>query len=147
MNQLSSDLGGLSFGKTTEGEWGYKPEGADSVIPFRNEPIRQSVSVYGYSSTDGTMYSPEAYRFTAPKAGKASFYVTFGSSTGQQYGCHVKINNQEWMKIISFPEGQVYAYGGWSDPIEVSADDVISIGILSPNGIYSHLYSAAMIIE
>lgn len=130
------------------GQYGYNtdPErGADTFSPFKSESIKQSISIYGYSS-NGTMYSPEAYRFTAPKAGKASFYVTFGSSTGQQYGCHIKINNQEWMKIISFPEGQ-YAYGGWSDPIEVSADDVISIGILSPNGIYSHLYSAAMIIE
>ena len=92
------------------------------------------------------MYSPEAYRFTVPQSGKASFYVTFGSSTGQQYGCHVKINNQEWKKIISFPEGQ-YAYGGWSDPIEVSANDVISIGVLSVYGAYSYLYAAAMIIE
>ena len=139
-------MGGCRFGYTADGLPGYKKEGADTVYPFKSESLKQSISLYGFSS-DGTMYSPEAYRFTAPKAGKASFYVTFGSSTGQQYGCHVKINNQEWMKIISFPEGQVYAYGGWSDPIEVSADDVISIGILSPNGIYSHLYSAAMIIE
>ena len=144
--QLISDLGGCQFGYTEDGQPGYKKDGADTVYPFKSESVKQSISLYGFSS-DGTMYSPEAYRFTAPKAGKASFYVTFGSSTGQQYGCHVKINNQEWMKIISFPEGQVYAYGGWSDPIEVSADDVISIGILSPNRIYSHLYSAAMKIE
>lgn len=28
-------MGGLTFGKTAEGEWGYKPEGADAVIPFK----------------------------------------------------------------------------------------------------------------
>ena len=36
--RLSSDLGGLTFGKTAEGEWGYKPEGADAVIPFKRIP-------------------------------------------------------------------------------------------------------------
>lgn len=33
--QLSSDLGGLSFGQDAEGNWGYKPSGADAVIPFK----------------------------------------------------------------------------------------------------------------
>lgn len=42
--RLCSDLGGLSFGKTTEGEWGYKPSGADAVIPFRNIIVRASTS-------------------------------------------------------------------------------------------------------
>ena len=32
-------MGGLSFGKTAEGEWGYKPEGADAVIPFSNASL------------------------------------------------------------------------------------------------------------
>ena len=36
-NQLSSDLGGLSFGQDAEGNWGYKPSGADAVIPFRGD--------------------------------------------------------------------------------------------------------------
>lgn len=144
-------MGGLSFGKTTEGEWGYKPEGADSVIPFRNEPIRQSVSVYGYSSTDGAMYFPEAYKFTALRPGRASFYVTFGCGYGAdpdtEYGGYIKINDQEWSKIIAYPEGNPVCFGGWSDPVEVLADDVISIGILSPYGTYSHIYSATMVIE
>lgn len=29
-------MGGLSFGQDAEGNWGYKPEGADAVIPFKN---------------------------------------------------------------------------------------------------------------
>lgn len=36
-NQLNSDLGGLSFGQDAEGNWGYKPSGADAVIPFRGD--------------------------------------------------------------------------------------------------------------
>ena len=35
--RLNSDLGGLSFGQDAEGNWGYKPSGADAVIPFRGD--------------------------------------------------------------------------------------------------------------
>lgn len=31
---LSRDLGGLKFAQDAEGNWGYKPSGADPVIPF-----------------------------------------------------------------------------------------------------------------
>ena len=33
---LSRDLGGLSFGQDTDGNWGYKIGGADPVIPFNH---------------------------------------------------------------------------------------------------------------
>ena len=35
VKELSSDLGGLSFRQDAEGNWGYKPSGADAVIPFK----------------------------------------------------------------------------------------------------------------
>lgn len=66
MNQLSSDLGGLSFGKTTEGEWGYKPEGADSVIPFRKNVFQYLRMYYtdiainsSYTAHQGFMVIPK----------------------------------------------------------------------------------------
>lgn len=48
--QLISDLGGLTFGQTAEGEWGYKPEGADSVIPFSNAVDLGDISASSQSS-------------------------------------------------------------------------------------------------
>lgn len=42
-NELSRDLGGLSFGQDADGNWGYKIGGADPVIPFK--PDLQSVDV------------------------------------------------------------------------------------------------------
>lgn len=36
VNKLSNDLGGLSFAQDAEGNWGYKPSGADTVIPFKS---------------------------------------------------------------------------------------------------------------
>ena len=34
-NGLNIRLGGLTFAQDSEGNWGYKPSGADSVIPFK----------------------------------------------------------------------------------------------------------------
>ena len=144
--QLISDLGGLSFRQDAEGNWGYKPSGADAVIPFRKEPIRQSVSSYGYS-LDGAMYAPEAYKFTVPRSGNVSLYPVFASSSGEEYGCFVKINGQEWKHIVSFPVGQSAGYGEWADLGKLSANDIISIGILSAYGVYSYLYSATMVTD
>lgn len=44
---LSRDLGGLAFAQDADGNWGYKAGGADTVIPFKTEPL-----VYDFS--DGT---------------------------------------------------------------------------------------------
>lgn len=44
----NSDLGGLSFSIDEKGNWGYKPEGADTVIPFKRESIMKN---YGQVSS------------------------------------------------------------------------------------------------
>ncbi len=43
-----SNLGGLSFGADEEGNWGYKPGGADAVIPFKKESV---IKNYGQVSS------------------------------------------------------------------------------------------------
>lgn len=47
LDLLNRDLGGLSFDQDADGNWGYKIGGADTVIPFKTEPL-----VYDFS--DGT---------------------------------------------------------------------------------------------
>lgn len=43
---LNNSLGGLTFEQDAEGNWGYKPAGADTVSPFKNKitPIIKNVS-------------------------------------------------------------------------------------------------------
>lgn len=36
-------MGGLSFRQDAEGNWGYKPSGADAVIPFSSQVIGQAI--------------------------------------------------------------------------------------------------------
>ncbi len=40
---FSDRLGGLTFEQDAEGNWGYKPEGADTVTPFKKIPQFTSV--------------------------------------------------------------------------------------------------------
>lgn len=47
IDSLNRDLGGLAFAQDADGNWGYKAGGADTVIPFKTEPL-----VYDFS--DGT---------------------------------------------------------------------------------------------
>lgn len=37
LKELSNDLGGLSFGQDSDGNWGYKIGGADTVHPFKSK--------------------------------------------------------------------------------------------------------------
>lgn len=37
VSELNNSLGGLQFLQDAEGNWGYKPSGADTVIPFKGD--------------------------------------------------------------------------------------------------------------
>lgn len=39
INELNSDLGGLSFGQDADGNWGYRIGGADPVVPFKSSKV------------------------------------------------------------------------------------------------------------
>ena len=83
--QLISDLGGLSFGKTTEGEWGYKPEGADSVIPFKSA-VLSGANIYNQlwaSGGNGSHLNATRYTFAEDYS---SVFVVQSSSGIMGYG-------------------------------------------------------------
>lgn len=50
-NKLNDDfveqLAGLSFAQNEEGNWGYKPSGADSVIPFKTGSGNYEITITG----------------------------------------------------------------------------------------------------
>lgn len=51
---LNSNLGGLSFVQDEEGNWGYKPNGADSVIPFKSGGSLGDIITIGTYATSST---------------------------------------------------------------------------------------------
>ena len=59
ITQVSSELGGLSFAQNEEGEWGYKPSGADAVIPFNKAGYTLPSFALGYGKDNASdMYLP-----------------------------------------------------------------------------------------
>lgn len=50
---LNGNLGGLKFSQDEEGNWGYIPSGADTVIPFKNLDNFGITQLFSYGSTAG----------------------------------------------------------------------------------------------
>lgn len=78
--QLNESLGGLTFTQDSEGNWGYLPSGADSVIPFK---------------TGGEMV------YTGCKALNTSSFVDFTCGFEPQYAivCHYYTTSDKFMVI------------------------------------------------
>lgn len=53
IGQLNNNLGGLKFVQDEEGNWGYIPSGADTVIPFNNFNNIKLASLFSYGTTSG----------------------------------------------------------------------------------------------
>ena len=52
--RISDTFGGLSFAQDAEGNWGYKPSGADTVIPFRSGESGGDVTIKGVYTLEDT---------------------------------------------------------------------------------------------
>lgn len=84
---LSRDLGGLSFGQDTDGNWGYKIGGADPVIPFSSISSLSLLFETGYNiSVSG---NPNVLSFSAPKTGQFFMLVHVSGRTSDNRHDHV----------------------------------------------------------
>ena len=89
---MYSNLGGLIFCQDTEGNWGYLPSGADTVIPFKKGgcySLSVSVSANGCSknSSGDAIYNMSCtgnavYKLNDGKIAETSH--TYGSGTSRR---------------------------------------------------------------
>ena len=122
-NQLSIDLGGLSFGQDAEGNWGYKPEGADAVVPFRMHPIHcgayaATMNYSGYNlnidikpyfsnykklTEDNFFIIVNTINFSSTTAANVGGTVTYSydADTGT-FTVYGKVPNNFWSAAINF---------------------------------------------
>lgn len=56
LKTLNKNLGGLQFAQDAEGNWGYKPSGADTVIPFSNSTLLECGEVIFNDNGDQRYY-------------------------------------------------------------------------------------------
>lgn len=109
---LNNSLGGLEFAQDAEGNWGYKPAGADTVTPFRNGAMMIGTFSGGYPSAaaatskytnlttyansiitiDGVLPSMVADDYIAVVTGyNADHYSNWAGSTSNGTGASLKI--------------------------------------------------------
>lgn len=123
VSELSSDLGGLSFGQDAEGNWGYKPEGADAVVPFRMHPIHcgayaATMNYSGYNlnidikpyfsnykklTEDNFFIIVNTINFSSTTAANVGGTVTYSydADTGT-FTVYGKVPNNFWSAAINF---------------------------------------------
>ena len=76
VKELSSDLGGLSFGQDADGNWGYKIGGADTVIPFSSGV--KGLEVFSVTATRFTSVGTNTLTVDVP-AGESLIVATVSS--------------------------------------------------------------------
>jgi hypothetical protein len=107
---LNQNMGGLTFAQDSEGKWGYKPSGADSVIPFKS----------GVNSfTRAGIYQECVNKDGSFTVNESGWYIIWLKTTGaNQY----KINDV----VYSLPEcsGKYKNYYGMFDIKYLNVGDV-----------------------
>ncbi len=132
---LHNSLGGLTFEQDAEGNWGYKPAGADTVTPFKSGSAILVWSVYGLSGGI-TFKNTGRVTFTVLNyvtAGNVGVYGTTSPTdllnNGHLYGYFKTNAGVNMAQVIETPDIESYPYialrpvyaAGWSNNNAINA--------------------------
>ena len=121
-------MGGLSFGQDTEGNWGYKPSGADAVIPFKGFHLEVLLTTHTHSVTSETIYFPAGnYRL--------SFLGMCRTNINYCPICRVYKDGD----IIFTADTQLYTWSGSGQEVGVRGG-IYDINLSTPGNVYLELY-------
>ena len=115
-NELSNNLGGLSFGQDADGNWGYKAGGADTVTPFKGDPdfdYEHGISI-PYVVAAGNPNVLHYYTMTAEDAAYsylALFAVTAGSVVS------IELRGVSGPSIVCNKPGGSYSFALIANPV------------------------------
>ena len=110
-------MGGLTFGKTTEGEWGYKPEGADAVIPFNTFDGEITLLLNGTIGSSNTTITYDLGKYADYKAIFLAAYYPSTLTFSNPQNVDAKIYSNEQLDAACFTNiksnssFQIYKYG------------------------------------
>lgn len=97
LSTLNQSLNGIKFVQDAEGNWGYIPSGADTVIPFKKGA---EITFLGYSITSFDVSNHEGFeKFTANNflLSDISFSINIYSS----YGAIGNVYASPWTRTIN----------------------------------------------
>jgi len=115
-NELSNNLGGLSFAQDADGNWGFKIGGADTVVPFKGEldfDYEHNVSI-PYVVAAGNPNVLHYYTMTEEDAAYsylALFAVTAGSVVS------IELSGASGPSFVCNKPGGSYSFAIIKDPI------------------------------
>jgi len=80
LEEINANLAGLTFGQTDDGKWGYKPTGADSVIPFKSgnccEILEISNAIKGINTIRFPRPNPIGFYYVVDSTSYPSMYYS-----------------------------------------------------------------------
>ena len=131
---LSDDLSGISFTQDEEGNWGYKPSGADTVIPFKKDielkTLTPTVLKYFEANTSWTyIISEDCYVQIISAIAAKSDYAYWGK---------ISINNVEVDKYNSNSDSNQNGWaGGYTNVYRCKIGDIIKSEVINSNFAYT----------
>lgn len=115
-NELSNNLGGLSFGQDADGNWGYKIGGADTVVPFKGEPdfdYEHNISI-PYIVVAGNPKVLHYYTMTEKDA-EYSYLALFAVTAGSVVS--IELSGASGPSFVCNKPGGSYSFAIIKDPI------------------------------
>ena len=115
-NELSNNLGGLSFGQNADGNWGFKIGGADPVIPFKGEPdfdYEHNISI-PYIVVAGNPNVLHYYTMTEKDA-EYSYLALFAVTAGSVVS--IELSGASGPSFVCNKPGGSYSFAIIKDPI------------------------------
>lgn len=115
-NELSNNLGGLSFGQDSDGNWGFKIGGADPVVPFKGEPdfdYEHNISI-PYIVVAGNPNVLHYYTMTEKDA-EYSYLALFAVTAGSVVS--IELSGASGPSFVCNKPGGSYSFAIIKDPI------------------------------
>ena len=115
-NELSNNLGGLSFGQDADDNWGYKIGGADTVVPFKGEPdfdYEHNISI-PYIVVAGNPNVLHYYTMTEKDA-EYSYLALFAVTAGSVVS--IELSGASGPSFVCNKPGGSYSFAIIKDPI------------------------------
>lgn len=115
-NELSNNLGGLSFGQDADGNWGFRIGGADPVVPFKGEPdfdYEHNISI-PYIVVAGNPNVLHYYTMTEKDA-EYSYLALFAVTAGSVVS--IELSGASGPSFVCNKPGGSYSFAIIKDPI------------------------------
>lgn len=130
VSQLNDSLGGLNFAQDAEGNWGYIPSGADSVIPFKSGYKLEKIKILDITTTQ--KLSENSLQLSALYDGNAIFNPVYNSNGKKELVCITSSNNLNLTITVDKPFKLAFirtpysVNAGVSNPIAFQIEDYTS---------------------